>query len=77
MTVQYRIKNVGGKCYPQVRMKRFFVWGRWHRIAKHPDGWGLYDSDAYPMDAYDCETVISQYHIDNRHTSFSYLFPNR
>ena len=45
MTAEYRIKNVGGKCYPQVRFKKIFGWTLWARIAKHPDGWGLYDDD--------------------------------
>lgn len=77
MTAEYRIKNVGGKCYPQVRFKKIFGWTLWARIAKHPDGWGLYDDDRYPADAYDCEEVINKYHNELRHTTYGKLFPNR
>jgi len=78
MIAEYRIKNIGGKCYPQVRFKRFlFGWTTWKRISKHVDGWGLYDSDGYPTDAYDCESVISEYHIESRHTTYGNLFPNK
>lgn len=79
MIVQYRIKNYGGKYYPQVRMKGFLFWGSWKKIAKHPSGFGLYpeSNHEYPKDCYDCETIIDEYHKLGRHTVYAKIFPNQ
>lgn len=76
MIVQYRIKNVGGKFYPQVRAKISWRWTKWKRIGKHTDGFGLYSYDGHPADFYDCEKVINEYHAAERHTTYATIFPS-
>lgn len=78
MKAEYRIKNVGGKFYPQVRLWSglFFGWSKWKRIGEHTDGFGLYDYDGHPKDVYDCEKIIQKYHNEYKHTTVAKLFPN-
>ncbi len=79
MVVQYRIKNIGGNFFPQVRMKRFIGWSKWYKIARHQSGFGLYpeSNTSYPKDCYDSETIIKDYHQEERHTVYATLYPNQ
>ena len=48
--VEYRICQKGNMFWAHVRVKKFGIWMRWKRIAKHTDGFGLYDlpDDSHP-----------------------------
>ena len=60
MKVQYRIANINGDYFPQVKTKKFLFWSSWKRIAEHPTGYGMYgqqDRD-YPKTKKECEQII-------------------
>lgn len=62
MQIQYRIRHVNGLCYPQCRVKGFVFWGKWFRIARHNDGFGLYCDDSHSKTREECLSIINDYH---------------
>lgn len=61
MKVEYRVAFCGEKCYPQCRIKRFLWWSKWQRIAKHVEGFGLYDTKKYAMSNEKAIEIISDF----------------
>jgi len=56
--MEYRIVKNDLGYYPQVKDNM-----AWHKIAKHPTGYGLYPSDdyEYPKTIDECEKIIEEY----------------
>lgn len=67
-TNSYRIVSDSRGYYPQTLVIKTYLFGlitvrKWLRIAKHLDGFGLYDDLIYSLDNITrCELLIQSYH---------------